>query len=79
MKCAGAKCITPIASPSPLPDFGIQVPSSIPIGPGFNPIPMPQPTPTEIEAMMQPPLQIPRPPFDNFVFKQRDRYRNLRG
>jgi hypothetical protein len=84
MKCNGVKCNTPIMyanaipSPSFLPDFGLQLPSSIPMG--MPTVAMPRPTPTEIEAMMQQPLALPRPPFDNFVFKQKERYdRNLRG
>ena len=80
MKCSGAKCVTPIMGPNPMPDFGMQMPG-MPMG-GVPPMPMafPGPTPTAIEAMMQPPMAIPRPPFDNFVFKQKNRFgNNLRG
>lgn len=77
MKCSGIKCVTPVLNPSVIPDYSLQIPSAIPVG--IPPIPLPQPTPTELDALMQPPLAIPRPPFDNFIFKQNNRYRNLRG
>ena len=90
MKCSGARCITPINQgmpgmpdmpgmpmPMPMPDFGLQLPGSIPMG--LPPVAFPGPTPTAIDAMMQQPMAMPRPPFDNFVFKQKNRFGNLRG
>ena len=77
MKCSGIKCVTPINPPNPMADFALQLPGSIPTTlPPFN---FPRPSPTELDAYMQPPAVMPRPPFDNFVFKQINRLGNLRG
>ena len=71
----------PMGMPMPMqmPDFGLQSPGQIPMG--IPPIAYPGPTPTAIEAMMQPPspLAIPGTNFNNFVFKQKNRFGNLRG
>lgn len=73
MKCTGVKCSAPIINPNPIADFGLQLAGAIP------PLSIPKPSPIEIDAMMQPPVAIPRYPLDNFVFKQKNPYRNLRG
>ena len=79
MKCSGIKCVTPVLNPSAIPEFSLGVPSPLPMGLPPVPLPVPHPTGTELDALMQPPLTIPRPPFDNFIFKQNNRFRNLRG
>ena len=68
MKCSGIKCVTPITT-NPFPDFGMpQWPGSMPM-----PMPYPQPTPNELDGF------APRPPFENFMFKQNNKLGNLRG
>jgi hypothetical protein len=88
MKCNGAKCITPIMGQNPIADFAMQsmqLPGAMPMPMGVPSMPMnmplPGPSPMEINALMQPPLALPRQPiaFDNFQFRQKNRFGNLRG
>ena len=61
----------------------MQLPGAMPMPMGVPSMQMalPGPSPMELNALMQPPLALPRPPisFDNFQFKQKNRFGNLRG
>ena len=71
MKCSGIKCITPITT-NPVPDFYMQMPVQMQMQ-------MPQPSSWQLDALLAPPVQLPRPPFDNFIFKQSNKLKNIRG
>jgi hypothetical protein len=72
LKCSGAKCAAPI-NPNPIMDFGMQIANAIPN------LPFPSPIPSEMDVLMRPQMAIPRYPLNNFVFKQNNQFRNLRG
>jgi hypothetical protein len=93
MKCNGVKCITPITNQFNYPDFGLQLQypgSSMPM---HMPMNMPMNVPLqmnmnmqrpssqmEIDTLIQPSLALTRPSFDNFIFRQKNRFNgNLRG